>query len=159
MNYIHPNRTSKNIEGDFYTTGCWLDGKEYGDCLDCAMPEAEAPTLLANIYNEDTYTHFIKQPETHLEILQACSACEVCCVSALRYSGKNTEIIRLLGNNPEYCDYINIGNNQLVQSLDSKGEYNNFSKKYIKRYYFRKKLKYYLSFRFVKRCFKKLTSR
>ncbi len=98
---MNPNRTSKNVDGDFYTTGFWVDDGECGDCLDCPIPEAEAPGLLADICKEDNYTHFIRQPKTADEIEQACMACEVCCVNALRYGGKNTSIIQRLYNTPE----------------------------------------------------------
>jgi len=134
MKYNHPKRTSKNVEGDFYTTGYWPEGTESGDCLDCLLPEIEAPELLADIEKLDTYTHFVKQPSNANELEQACGACEVCCVSALRYGGKDISIIKKLGNNPDYCDYI-YHDGELVQSLDSAGEVLPFAESYIEAYY------------------------
>ena len=148
MKYSHPRRTSRNVEGDFYTTGYWHEGEESGDCLDCALPEAEAPELLANIYDEDVYTHFIKQPRNPGEVEQACEACEVCCLSALRYGGKDKSIVNRLGNNPEYCDYVH-HEGELVESLDSSGEIMPFADIYVKSYYRRLKVDYYLKFRFI----------
>lgn len=144
MAYTHPNRTSKNVQGDFYTIGYWHDGEEFGECLDCLLPESLAPKLLADIENEDTYTHFIKQPETQDEIEQACDACESCCISALRYGGQDLKIIRTLENNPEYCDYI-IHNGKLQISLDSKGEYLPFSEKIVRKIVLKRKIRRYFT--------------
>ena len=127
---MNPNRTSKNIAGDFYTVGHWAKDGEWGDCLDCAIPEAEAPNLLADLLKEDTYTHFVRQPESVDEIEQACRACEVCCVNALRYGGKNKNIIQRLFNNPEYCDYLVTDEGELKYCLNEKGEQLPFADKY-----------------------------
>lgn len=89
-----PARFEKNVPGDFYTTG---------ECMACDAPESEAPDLLAPLEGDNYDTYFIKQPET---AERACRALEVCCVAALRYGGTNPEIIRRLGNNPEYCDHL-----------------------------------------------------
>lgn len=97
MNSEIPQRFEKNVSGDFYTTG---------DCLACDAPEYEAPHLLATLNENNCYTYFVKQPETPEEIERACRAVEVCCVAALRYGGKNPQIIRRLHNTPEYCDYL-----------------------------------------------------
>ncbi|MCJ8314992.1 MAG: ferredoxin [Saccharospirillaceae bacterium] len=130
---MNPNRTSQNVDGDFYTTGYWYESEECGDCLDCAIPEAEAPTLLADIYKEDTYTHFIRQPESDKEIEQACEACEVCCVNALRYGGTNIDIIQRLYNTPDYCDYLVTKSGGLEYALDEKGDFLPFSYKFKNR--------------------------
>jgi hypothetical protein len=92
-----PIRFEKNVAGDFYTTG---------ECLACDAPESEARDLLAPLENDNFDTYFVKQPETAEEIERACRALEVCCVAALRYGGTNPEIIRRLGNDPEYCDHL-----------------------------------------------------
>jgi len=144
MAYTHPNRTSKNVQGDFYTVGYWHDSEEFGECLDCCLPESLAPKLLADIENEDTYTHFIRQPETPDEIEQACEACESCCVSALRYGGENLEIIARFENNPEYCDYI-VRDGELINTLDSKGNYLEYSEKIVSRIMLKRKIKRYFS--------------
>ncbi|MCJ8314221.1 MAG: ferredoxin [Saccharospirillaceae bacterium] len=145
---MNPNRTSKNVSGDFYTTGFWHEGEESGDCLDCAIPEAEAPTLLADINKDDNYTHFIRQPETEEEIEQACQACEICCVNALRYAGSNLSIIKRLGNNPEYCDFV-YHEGEIVLSLDSSGDTLPFAEIYREAYYRKLKIDYSNKFRFI----------
>ena len=144
MTYIHPNRTSKNAQGDFYTIGYWHDSEEFGECLDCLLPESLAPKLLADIESEDTYTHFIKQPHTPEEIEQACDACESCCVSALRYGGQDLQIINSLENNPELCDYI-VHDGELKVSLNSEGKYLPYSEKIMTSINRKRKIKRYLS--------------
>ena len=90
-------RLDKNVEGDFYTTG---------ECLACALPESEAPECLAPLEGDNYDTYFIRQPTTDVEIDNVCSAAHVCCVSAIRYGGRNPTIIERLGNRAEYCDYL-----------------------------------------------------
>jgi hypothetical protein len=92
----HP-RFEKNAQGPFYTTG---------DCLACGAPEVEAPDLLAPHSDENLDTYFVKQPLSLEEVTRACSAAVVCCMSAIRYSGRDPAIIRELGNLPEYCDHV-----------------------------------------------------
>ena len=89
-------RNPKNAPGDFYTVF---------DCLACGAPEAEAPELLAPLTDDNLETYFVRQPQTPAEVELACRAAEVCCVSALRYAGRDPGIIRRLGNRPEYCDH------------------------------------------------------
>jgi hypothetical protein len=72
----------------------------------CEAPEGEAPELLAPLKDGNIDTYFSRQPETPIEVEHACRATEVCCVCALRYGGTNPEIIRRLGNTPQYSDYI-----------------------------------------------------
>jgi hypothetical protein len=128
---LNPERTSKNVAGDFYTTGYWVEDGECGYCLDCALPEGSAPDLLADIESEDfDYTHFIRQPVTEEEIEQACDACEVCCVNALRYGGKDINIISRLYNTPDYNDYVITESGKLKYVLDEKGEFLPFSLEY-----------------------------
>lgn len=93
---IHPERGEENVKGAFYTIK--------DACLDCALPEMEAPTLLCQDPDKND-TFFVKQPETEEEIKQACEAIKVCCVNALRYGGKDPEIITQLNNDPECCDF------------------------------------------------------
>lgn len=90
-----PQRFEKNAPGPFYTTG---------GCTACGAPEAEAPDLLAPLDDDNYETYFVRQPETPEEIEHACRAAEVCCVSAVRYSGTDPFIIRRLGNRSEFCD-------------------------------------------------------
>ena len=92
-----PHRFRKNVPGPFYTTG---------DCLACDAPEHEAPDLLAPLTGNNADTYFVRQPTTPDEVERACRALEVCCVAALRYGGTDPNIIRRLGNEPDYCDRL-----------------------------------------------------
>ena len=85
------------MPGPFYTTG---------ECLACDAPEQEAADLLAPLRGDNCDTYFVRQPTTPAEVERACRALEVCCVAALRYGGKDPNIIRRLGNDPEYCDQL-----------------------------------------------------
>lgn len=91
------HRFRKNVPGPFYTTG---------DCLACDAPEHEAPDLLAPLTGDNYDTYFVRQPTTPEEVERACRALEVCCVAALRYGGTDPNIIRRLGNEPDYCDRL-----------------------------------------------------
>jgi len=102
--FVHPQRFPKNAPGSFYSLGdVGGDGGWSGLCLSCTIPESEAPTLLASLGDENSDTYFIRQPVTTEEIEQACRAVEVCCVDAIRYGGRDPQIIRRLG--PELCDF------------------------------------------------------
>ena len=92
-----PPRLAKNEPGDWYTTG---------ECMACGAPEDEAPDLLSPLTDADLETYFARQPVTPDEIGRACRAAEVCCVSSLRYGGRDPAIIRRLGNTGEYCDFV-----------------------------------------------------
>ena len=97
-------RFPKNVEGDFYTTGTIaLDGEWMGDCLWCGLPEMEASDLLAPLDNDNLDTYFVRQPISPEEIERALSALEVCCVNALRYGGKDKNILKRLDSS--LCDY------------------------------------------------------
>src|SRR5690349_11179120 len=92
-----PPRLEKNASGQFYTTG---------ECLSCGAPEVEAPELLAPLDDDNYDTYFVRQPTTPEEIEHACRAAEVCCASAIRYSGTDAAILRRLGNRPDTCDHL-----------------------------------------------------
>ena len=94
--YTH-HRFRKNVPGPFYTTG---------DCMACDAPEHQAPDLLEPLIGCNYDTYFIRQPSTPDEVERACRALEVCCVAALRYGGSDPDIIRRLGNDPDYCDRL-----------------------------------------------------
>jgi hypothetical protein len=112
--FEHPLRFPGNAEGPFYTTGhqCRATNDPAsptvwrGDCLWCGAPEAEAPTLFAPFDDTYTDTYFVRQPSTLDETEKAIMAARVCCVSAVRYGGRDCEIIAKLGNDPAICDYI-----------------------------------------------------
>jgi len=103
------DRFHKNVAGDFYTDG---------SCLACELPEMEAPELLAKLDDDNFDTYFIKQPETEAELEKAISACEICCTNALRYSGKDSRILKRLGE--EFCDYKILPNGDIVKNKDGK---------------------------------------
>jgi hypothetical protein len=90
-----PARLELNAPGQFYTTG---------ECLACALPEAEAPECLAPLDDDNYHTYFRRQPTTEQEIEHACAAALVCCVAAIRYGGNDPAIIQRLGNREKYCD-------------------------------------------------------
>jgi len=100
INYIIFPRYPENVKGDFYTTGTLESGAE---CLDCGLPESEAPDLLAPMGDDHYDTYFIKQPESEEEVERAIAACLSCCTAALRYSGKDKKILKRLGKG--YCDF------------------------------------------------------
>jgi hypothetical protein len=75
----------KNSPGPFYV--------EKGSCITCQAPYHEAPDLMA--HDEDGgHCFFRRQPETPDEVERAIRACCISCVSAVRYSGDDTEILR-----------------------------------------------------------------
>ena len=90
-------RLKQNAPGDFYGDG---------SCLQCGVPEAEAPELLAALSEHNSETYFARQPETRDEIERACKAVLACCTDSLRYGGTDPVIIRRLGNRPETCDLL-----------------------------------------------------
>lgn len=137
--FQHPRRFPKNAAGPFYTTGhqsrmndspdspmVWC-----GDCLWCGAPEAEAPELLAPLDDGNLDTYFLKQPATPTEIDHACTALVVCCVAALRYGGRDLSIIRQLHNDPELCDYIVGDKDELVVTVDEKGDLLPFAQRIV----------------------------
>ena len=128
--FRHPRRFPKNADGSFYTTGYQTretdapDAKLVwcGDCMQCEAPEAEAPELLAPLNDESIDTYFVRQPSTQEETSKACMAARVCCVSALRYGGRDPTIIAELQNDPELCDHIIDDNGKCVMTVDEKGD-------------------------------------
>lgn len=76
-------RTPLNVKGDFYV--------EKDSCLACMAPEDSAPDLIG--YDNETGCYFKKQPETAEELDRAIEAIEVSCIAALRYCGRNPQII------------------------------------------------------------------
>jgi uncharacterized protein (TIGR02996 family) len=95
--FAHPRRHPMNVAGPFYTCG---------DCMACEAPEHEAPSLMADLRESEGLSYFVRQPRTAAEREQACRAIEVCCVEDLRYGGTDPLVIRKLGNDPRYCDFL-----------------------------------------------------
>jgi ferredoxin len=90
-------RLDRNAPGDWYTTG---------ECMACGAPEVEAPDLFALLTDDNDETYFVRQPITERDADRACRAAKACCVTAIRYGGRDPGIIRRLGNSGEYCDYV-----------------------------------------------------
>jgi hypothetical protein len=106
-------RLRKNVPGEWYTTG---------ECMACGAPEDEARELLSPLSDEDLETYFVRQPETPAEVERACRAAQVCCVSALRYGGRDPAVIQRLGNTPEFCDWLVDDSGRLVPADAAEGE-------------------------------------
>ena len=126
---LHPRRFAKNADGPFYSTG----EPHMGDCLSCGIPETEAPDLLARLDDDNLDTYFVRQPTTPEEVEAACWALEVCCVSALRYGDTDVDIIKRLGNDPKYCDYILDDGGNLKWTVDTPGFLGRFVTRLINR--------------------------
>ena len=82
---INRNRHPLNAPGDFYVV--------QDLCLACLAPENEAPDLIGNVKKPYYHCFFKRQPATEEEIYQACRACRVSETEAIRYAGRNPEII------------------------------------------------------------------
>jgi hypothetical protein len=90
----------KNAPGPFYV--------EDGSCVICEAPYHEAPDVMAHDEEGGGHCYFQRQPETREEVERTISACCVSCVSAVRYSGNDSEILRRfreLGN-IDACDAL-----------------------------------------------------
>lgn len=83
-----PDRFPDNVPGDFYVVN--------GDCLSCGAPGAEAPDLIDHAKIEFGHCYFIKQPETAAEIERAINAIAVSCTAAIRYGGRDENILKRL---------------------------------------------------------------
>jgi hypothetical protein len=92
-----PKRHPLN-RGDFYIN--------YGDCIACGAPWAEAPDIVE--HTQDNHCYFKKQPETEAEMDQAIRALGVSCIAALRYGGSDESILKRLHENgmADLCDQL-----------------------------------------------------
>jgi len=128
--FQHPRRFPKNAPGPFYTIGRQSPRDDSpnsplvwrGECLWCGAPEAEAPTLFAPFDDTYTDTYFVRQPENDDELEAAISSTAVCCVSAVRYGGRDRAIIERLNNDPDVCDYIVGDDGQLLLTVGDNGD-------------------------------------
>ena len=101
---VMPRRFPSIVAGDFYTTGTInRHGSWEGDCLWCGLPEAEAPGLLAPPVGESWDTYFVRQPATPEELDAAIASTEVCCMSAVRYGGRDRAVLQRI--HPAVADY------------------------------------------------------
>jgi hypothetical protein len=92
-----------NAPGDFYV--------EDGLCIACEAPEHEAPALMSHVKDgsrDDCYhCYFKRQPQTPEEVQQAIRAVQVACCGAVRYGGRDPQIVsrlRALGSSDD-CDH------------------------------------------------------
>lgn len=84
----------RNAPGDFYV--------EDGCCIDCGVPEAAAPDLIRR--DEDgAHCYFKRQPVSAEEVDQAIEAINVACCAALRYGGKDPQILHRI--DLDQCDH------------------------------------------------------
>ncbi len=60
--FQHPCRFKKNVSGPFYTVG---DERAQG-CLACGAPEAEAPSLLADVSGANIDSYFVREVLPHV---------------------------------------------------------------------------------------------
>ena len=92
-------RFPENSTGDFYT--------EYGICLACGAPEAEAPDLIGHSSGNYNHCYFKRQPQTEEETERAIIAVAVSCVSGLRSGGKDEKILKRLYElgEEDQCDH------------------------------------------------------
>lgn len=78
-------------------------------------------TLLAPLDDSNLDTYFVRQPESLEEIEQAINAMKLCCVDALRYGGREKQIISKLNNDPDWCDYVTTDSGSLLRTLIDEG--------------------------------------
>jgi hypothetical protein len=76
----------KNAPGPFYV--------ENGCCIICQAPYHETPDLMAHDEDGGGHCYFRRQPNTPEAAERAIRACCISCVSAVRYSGDDPEILR-----------------------------------------------------------------
>ena len=78
-------------KGDFYVN--------VEECIVCGAPEHVAPEVIAMTQDADIHQNhcfFKKQPSTPEEIERAVTAMDASCVEALRYRGRDPEVLRRL---------------------------------------------------------------
>jgi hypothetical protein len=95
------HRFPLNAPGDFYV--------EDNMCIACTAPEHEATDLMGH-YSDDSvcyHCYFKRQPNTAEEMERAIRAVEVGCCGAVRYGGKDPQIIRRLNTvwHRDACDH------------------------------------------------------
>jgi len=87
-----------NTPGPFYV--------QHACCIGCGAPEAEAPELMA--FDEtETSCYFRRQPTTPDETYHAIRAVWASCICAVRYSGRDPDVLRRLAELGEAsaCDH------------------------------------------------------
>jgi hypothetical protein len=86
-----------NVEGPFYVAN--------EECMSCGAPEAQAPELMS--HDEAGHCFFAAQPSTAKQTTDAILALATSCCGAVRYRGREAEIIRRIAElgEGETCDY------------------------------------------------------
>jgi hypothetical protein len=84
--FVKPVAYHLNSPGDFYV----LDGM----CIACTAPEHEAPSLMSHDESAGYHCYFKCQPETIEETESAIWAVAVGCCGAVRYGGRDPQVIR-----------------------------------------------------------------
>src|SRR5258708_199660 len=78
-----PQRHPQNVDGPFYVVN--------GECISCGAPEMHAPNLMS--HDGNAYCFFTRQPATVEETNEAILGTWASCCGALRYGGKNREVL------------------------------------------------------------------
>jgi hypothetical protein len=81
----------KNAPGGFYV--------QHEECMSCGVPHHVAPELMkwdTDSEGRPNHCFFRKQPETALELIHAIKAIEGSCCGAVRYCGRDAEIVEKL---------------------------------------------------------------
>lgn len=81
-------RHSKNAPGPFYVV--------QGECISCRTPESVAGGLMSYDEGRDNGCFFVRQPVDESETSAAVLAVQASCCGAVRYGGKDPEILRRL---------------------------------------------------------------
>ena len=102
----HPD----NAPGDFYV--------ECDSCISCEAPYQEAPDLMGRPGSSPRNggCYFGRQPTTWQEIERACEAVAVSCVEAVRYKGRDRNILSKLYQLGAYssCDVLPTDDEKLI---------------------------------------------
>lgn len=98
MEKKRPKRAAENPDGDFYV----VEG-----CLWCCLPHEEAPELMNDRSLEFEQCYFRRQPTNDAERDQAINAVCVSCIEALRYGGRDPDVIAKLKaeGHAHLCDH------------------------------------------------------
>jgi hypothetical protein len=98
MSVTERPRTPSNVPGPFYVAK--------DECITCGAPEAEAPSLIRHD-DEHGSCYFYRQPDSADDTYRAIRALAVCCVGAVRYAGKDPDILRRAADvgSANQCDH------------------------------------------------------
>jgi hypothetical protein len=111
-----PQRVPGNAPGDFYV--------ENGGCMRCCLPHGEAPDLMNDPNLPFEQCFFLRQPRTPEEVDAAIQAMRVSEVAALRYGGRDPEVLdKMRKMGCEYlCDQTQAGRDYLARVAAARGK-------------------------------------